>query len=130
MNAIDKLTESNASKGESTHETSSKTELDELFNSFSSLNRYSTRKVYKPVNFFLVAPNAREVCLVGDFNGWNPCAHPMRRQPDGTWLLQVQLNHGYHQYQFLVDGTPVLDSRAHGTANDRSGKKVSLIGVS
>jgi len=33
----------------------------------------------------------------------------MKRQPDGAWLLQVQLNHGHHHYRFLVDGKTVLD---------------------
>jgi len=35
----------------------------------------------------------------------------MRRQPDGGWVLQVPLHHGHHLYQFLVDGTPVLDPK-------------------
>jgi 1,4-alpha-glucan branching enzyme len=30
------------------------------------------------VRFALWAPNARSVCVVGEFNGWNTMAHPMR----------------------------------------------------
>jgi 1,4-alpha-glucan branching enzyme len=93
-------------------------------------NRYSAKKMSKPVNFICVAPSARRVCLAGDFNGWDPETHPMRRQPDGAWLLQVPLHHGHHQYRFLVDGKPVLDPSAHGVARDVHGDRVSLIAVS
>ena len=54
----------------------------------------------------------------------------MKRQPDGSWLVQVQLHHGYHQYVFLVDGVPMLDPKAHGTARKQTGEAVSLIAVS
>jgi 1,4-alpha-glucan branching enzyme len=67
---------------------------------------------------------------MGDFNGWNPEAHPMQRQPDGAWLLQVPLHHGHHQYRFLVDAKPVLDPRASGVVRDRNGERASLIAVS
>jgi hypothetical protein len=54
----------------------------------------------------------------------------MVRQPDGAWLLQVPLNHGHHQYRFLVDGKAALDPHAQGVARDPKGEKVSLIAVS
>ena len=98
--------------------------------SYFAPDRYSARKMTKPVNFVCVAPEARQVYLLGDFNNWNPTAHPMNRQPDGAWLLQVQLNHGHHHYRFLVDGKPTLDPRAQGIARDQKGEKVSLIAVS
>jgi len=84
----------------------------------------------KPVNFICTVPEAKQVYVLGDFNNWNPTAHPMNRQPDGAWLLQVQLNHGHHHYRFLVDGKPTLDPRAQGIARDQKGEKVSLIAVS
>ena len=39
------------------------------------------------------------VPLIGDFNDWDPAAYPMKRQPDGNWLIQVPLHHGHHHYQ-------------------------------
>jgi 1,4-alpha-glucan branching enzyme len=99
-------------------------------NSIFPADRYSAKKMVKPVNFICVAPQAKAVYLVGDFNGWDPAAHPMQRQPDGAWLLQVPLHHGHHQYRFLADGKPQLDPRAHGVSRDRNGEKVSLIAVS
>ena len=103
--------------------------MDPACSSFAP-NRYSAKNMYKPVNFVCVAPAAKEVCLTGEFNGWNPADHRMQRQPDGAWLLQIPLNHGHHQYRFLVDGKPVLDPRAHGIARNRQGERVSLIAVS
>ncbi len=97
---------------------------------FSAPNRYSARKMVKPINFVCVAPEAKEVHLAGDFNGWNPGAHPMRRQPDGAWLVQVPLHHGHHQYIFVVDGRRVLDPHATGIARDHKGERVSLLAVS
>lgn len=94
------------------------------------LHRYSAKRMAKPVNFFCFAPEAREVSLVGDFNDWQPGAHPMTRQPDGGWAVQVPLPHGHHQYQFLVDGVPVLDARAHGVSRNVRNERVSLLAVS
>ena len=93
-------------------------------------NRYSAKKMAKPVNFICNAPNAQRVCLVGDFNDWDANAFPMKRQPDGNWLLQIPLNHGHHHYLFLVDGKPELDPRAAGTARNEQNQKVSLISIS
>jgi chromosome partitioning protein len=98
--------------------------------SFFAPDRYSAKKTAVPINFVCVALEAKQVYLTGDFNDWDPVSHPMKRQPDGAWLLQVQLSHGHHHYRFLVDGKPVLDPRAQGIARDHQGAKVSLIAVS
>lgn len=92
--------------------------------------RYSAKKMLKPVNFICKAPDARQVSLVGDFNDWDPVAYPMKRQPDGAWLLQIPLNHGHHHYQFVVDGKAILDPRAQGVARNEQNGKVSLLSVS
>jgi 1,4-alpha-glucan branching enzyme len=98
--------------------------------SYFAPNRYSAKKMTKPINFVCVAPGAGRVCLAGDFNNWQPGMSPMERQPDGAWLLQILLHHGHHRYCFIVDDEAVLDPRAHGTARDADGRKVSLIAVS
>jgi 1,4-alpha-glucan branching enzyme len=37
-------------------------------------------------SFSVWAPNARAVTVIGDFNGWNPLAHPLRaRENSGIW---------------------------------------------
>jgi 1,4-alpha-glucan branching enzyme len=91
---------------------------------------YSVKKTVKPVNFVCVAPQAKKVMLIGDFNDWDPAAQPLKRQPDGSWTIQITLGHGHHHYQFLVDGKPTLDPRAQGIARNEQNEKVSLLAVS
>jgi 1,4-alpha-glucan branching enzyme len=93
-------------------------------------DRYSAKNMSKPITFVCLAPSAKEVYLTGQFNGWDPQALPMRRQPDGAWFVQIALHHGHHQYRFMVDGKPVLDPRAHGIARDQKGERASLVAVS
>jgi 1,4-alpha-glucan branching enzyme len=93
-------------------------------------NYYSAKKNVKPVNFYCIAPNAKTVCLAGDFNGWNPSANPMKRDPIGSWTACVELHHGHHQYLFFVDGEPMLDSNAYGIARNERNERVSLVAVS
>ncbi|ODU23939.1 MAG: glycoside hydrolase family 13 [Verrucomicrobia bacterium SCN 57-15] len=93
-------------------------------------NRYSAKNNVKPVHFYCTAPNAKAVCLVGDFNGWNPLANPMHRDASGSWTAQIELHHGHHHYVFLVDGEPMLDPNAYGIARNEKNERVSLIAVS
>lgn len=58
-----------------------------------------------PVQFVLVAPAARTVALVGDFNGWDPRAAPLMRDVAGIWSSTVTLPSGRHAYAFIVDDT-------------------------
>jgi 1,4-alpha-glucan branching enzyme len=88
------------------------------------------RKILRTINFICNAPEARSVSLVGDFNHWNPAAHPMKQMPDRAWLLGVELKHGHHRYAFLVDGELILDPRAQGVARSDKGERVSLVPVS
>jgi 1,4-alpha-glucan branching enzyme len=39
--------------------------------------------------FAVWAPNARQVSVVGDFNGWDPAAHPMHSSDAGIWSLFI-----------------------------------------
>src|SRR2546423_641126 len=92
--------------------------------------RYSAKNILKPINFYCQAPGAAAVFIVGDFNDWNPTAHPMEKQYDGNWFAQLQLNHGHHLYLFLIDGKPALDPRAQGVGRNEMNEKVSLLAVS
>lgn len=92
--------------------------------------KFSAKNIRKPVSFLYVAPEAGQVNLVGDFNDWDPAAHPMKKYVDGAWRIEVVLNHGHHHYLFLVDGKPTLDPRADGIARNERNEKVSLVAVS
>jgi len=91
---------------------------------------YSARNMAKPVNFYCAAPSAKSVCIVGDFNEWDPTSHPMEQRVDGWWFTQVSLTHGHHKYRFLVDGKPRLDPRAAGVTLNDLNEEVSLLAVS
>lgn len=95
-----------------------------------NLNRYGGAKVLRAINFICNAPQAQSVSLVGDFNNWSQAAHPMKRMPDGAWLLTLELKHGHHRYAFLVDGVLTLDPRAQGITRNDQGERVSLMPVS
>ena len=41
------------------------------------------------VVFAVWAPNAKQVAVVGDFNGWNPTAHAMHSSDAGIWTLFI-----------------------------------------
>jgi hypothetical protein len=54
----------------------------------------------------------------------------MKRMPDHSWLLKVELKHGHHRYAFLVDGVLTLDPSAQGVTRNDKGERVSLVPVS
>ena len=90
----------------------------------------SARRTLHLVDFFCRAPQAKSVSLIGDFNEWQPTAHPMTRMPDGGWVIRMELPHGHHQYLFLVDGVPTLDPNAMGKVHNERNETVSLIAIS
>lgn len=58
------------------------------------------------VKFVFVAPQAEQVSLVGDFNGWDASKTPMVRSAhSGLWTVTLPLAEGRHLYAFVVDGT-------------------------
>jgi len=55
--------------------------------------------------FAVWAPNARAVSVIGEFNGWDPGAHPLQPRWDssGIWEGQVAgVAHG-HEYKFRIE---------------------------
>ncbi|HET6153506.1 MAG TPA: 1,4-alpha-glucan branching protein GlgB [Marmoricola sp.] len=55
--------------------------------------------------FAVWAPNAREVRLVGDFNGWDRTTMPMSRRPEsGIWELDVPGAGSGARYKYVVSG--------------------------
>jgi 1,4-alpha-glucan branching enzyme len=96
----------------------------------SEPSRYSARNMAKPVHFYYQNRDARSVKLIGDFNDWDPNAHPMSQRPDGWWFIELPLTHGHHHYLFVVDGAPALDPNASGSAEIGPVSKVSVVAVS
>jgi 1,4-alpha-glucan branching enzyme len=83
-------------------------------------NMQSTKKI----TFKIMAPEANDVFLVGDFNGWNMSSHPLKSSPNGTWNTSIELAPGRYEYRFLVDGEwqndpncTTLDTNPYGGDN-------------
>ncbi|MCZ4499784.1 MAG: 1,4-alpha-glucan branching enzyme [Marmoricola sp.] len=75
------------------------------------------------VRFAVWAPNAREVRLVGDFNGWDRSTLPMARRPDsGIWEIAVAGATSGSRYKYVVAG-------ADGSWTDRADPLANHTGV-
>jgi hypothetical protein len=56
------------------------------------------------VHFVLVS-QARQVSVVGDFNGWDPAATPMSQGvPNSLWQASARVGAGRVEYAFVLDG--------------------------
>jgi hypothetical protein len=73
------------------------------------------------VRFGYFKPEARDVHLVGSFNGWHPQATPMIRDSLGDWSVELELPAGEHRYRFFVDGEWRDDPTAQQTAQNPFG---------
>ena len=85
--------------------------------------------VVQAIEFRLSAtrtPAARCVSLVGEFNAWDPMAHPMARGEHGDWSLVVGLPAGVHAYLFFVDGAWYNDPADDGRVPSGWGNEYSL----
>jgi len=80
------------------------------------------------VKFVLIAPQAKRVTLVGDFNGWNQNANAAVRGADGSWTTFVPLTPGRHVYSFVIDGKHfVTDPAAPIAPDDGFGQQNSVV---
>ena len=81
------------------------------------------------VQFVLVAPDAKSVSLVGDFNDWDPTATPLRTA-SGAWSVAVRLIPGRHRYAFVLDGVRwIADPLAPPAPDDDFGSPGSVVTV-
>ena len=87
------------------------------------------RALTERVQFVLVAPKARRVAVVGDFNDWDPAAAPLSAS-GGVWSRQVDVPYGRHDYAFVVDGEQwVRDPNAPQAPADEFGAGYSVLVV-
>jgi 1,4-alpha-glucan branching enzyme len=64
--------------------------------------------------FCFFRPAARQVHLVGDFNGWREGQALMRRGPDGYWRARLRLPRGRFLFRYRADGAWYTDFAAFG----------------
>jgi len=82
------------------------------------------------LTFRLLAPQASQVLVTGDFNDWQPdrAAH---LDPDGrgVWSAVLNLQPGRYQYRFIVDGRWMEDPHNNRTIDTPYGVKNSVVDV-
>ena len=66
--------------------------------------REEVRVARDGVRFQVRRADASSVVVAGDFNGWSPTAHPMRRAGD-MWTSVIALPPGEYLFMYIVDGT-------------------------
>lgn len=83
-----------------------------------------------PTQFVFEHAGAKEVALVGDFNGWEVGEHALVRLANGLWTTTVPLAPGRHVYSYVVDGTLlVADPRAPKAGDADYGHEGSVVMV-
>ena len=71
---------------------------------------YCLRAGQAGVAFAVWAPNATRVDVVGDFNAWQPAAHPLQlHRNSGIWQLFVPGLQAGALYKYLVTGSAAAE---------------------
>jgi hypothetical protein len=72
------------------------------------------------VQFTLVAPDAKKVAVVGDFNAWDPsrAGFQARHAGGGVWTVTAKVPVGHHRYSFVVDDSVWMADPMAPRAND------------
>jgi hypothetical protein len=85
------------------------------------------------VQFVLVAPDAKKVSVVGDFNGWDVghVGYQAQHRGGGVWSVTAPVPVGHHRYSFVVDDSVwVADPTAPRVIDNDYGMPNSAIVVS
>ncbi len=80
------------------------------------------------VRFVLVNPDAKQVALAGDFNGWQSEALTPAAS-GGVWSVALPLTSGRYEYAFVVDGERWVADPALPAARDEFGGEHSVLHV-
>ena len=81
------------------------------------------------VTLTLYAPEAKEVRVAGNFNGWRPEANPLENHGSEGWSTHLMLKSGQYEYRFVVDGVWTNDPQATQSATNPYGEPNSILKV-
>jgi len=72
-----------------------------------------------------------EVCVLGEFNDWDPTTHPLKARKNGTFSTTVSLESGQsYRFRYLADGDRWLnDDEADGLDLNQYGSLDSILAV-
>jgi 1,4-alpha-glucan branching enzyme len=82
-----------------------RTDLHRLTKPLSGVFATAPRDNDQRVQFVLVAPDAKKVSVVGDFNGWDAShiSFQAQHRGGGVWSVTAPVPPGHHRYSFVVD---------------------------
>jgi hypothetical protein len=81
------------------------------------------------VHFYYAGERGARICLVGDFNGWDPFLHELTETQPGIYELELRLPSGERRYAFVVNGMRVSDPLNPRREWDASGRPLSVLSV-
>jgi 1,4-alpha-glucan branching enzyme len=73
------------------------------------------------VEFSFFRPQANQVHLAGEFNGWRHGELPMTRTENGYWMAKMRLPAGEFKFRYCADGQWFTDFAAFGVELGRFG---------
>jgi 1,4-alpha-glucan branching enzyme len=77
---------------------------------------------------FVLPADTPPVSVVGEFNDWDPYAHPMRKRSNGTRSVTVELPAGEsYRFRYLGDGGEWLDEPDTDHAPNDHGSEDNII---
>lgn len=82
------------------------------------------------VSFVLpVSETPDPVSVCGDFNDWDPLAHPLKKRANGTRSASLELASGRYAFKYLSGGTWFTDAEAHSHEVNEYGETNSILMV-
>ena len=95
--------------------------------------RPAQRADVQNVHFILVNESAKQVYLVGDFNGWSRKQTPLTRSANqSAWTVTIPLEKGRHEYAFIVadeNGEHWIADPLTPAVEDEFGTESSIVSV-
>ena len=82
-----------------------------------------------PVRFEFTHPTAKNVCVAGTFNHWQPEAKALHSSGAGNWWKEISLAPGSYEYCLVVDGQWMPDPRARESVPNPFGGRNSILHV-
>ena len=79
------------------------------------------------VEFRFFRPEARDVRVAGDFNGWSGDALHMKPAGNGWWSVRTVLGSGEYRFRYVADGRWFTDYASNGVEFAKLGLNSLLI---
>lgn len=93
-------------------------------------NFYGVRTQQGQAEFVTLCPEAKQVAVAGDFNGWDPSRTPLNTNGHkGRWTVELPLSEGRYRYRYVVDGRWQQDPYNENSEVNEYGEYNSVVEV-